>query len=160
MRWVKNLGIRTMDELQSRLKRDAEQLQAGTSPEMQLRLEASLCTARDARTMAVKRPEPAESSQGSTWWLSAVTGVAAVLLVAFLINRDLLEETGREAVSLNNQPPVEASALVEDWFVSGGLDLNIQPADLTQSLEEELSNLQSDLEKARENVERDVKFAF
>ncbi len=149
-----------MDELHKRLKRDAEQLQAGTSPEMRLRLKASLSAARDTRTMAVKRPESTESSQGSAWWLSAITGIAAVLLVVFLINRDSLEETGGEAVSLNNHLPVEASDLPEDWFVTGGLDMNIQPADLTRSLEEELSNLQSDLEKARENVERDVKFAF
>jgi hypothetical protein len=160
MTWAKNSGVRTMDELHKRLRRDAEQLQAGTSPEMRLRLEASLSAARDARTMAVKRPEPAESSQGSAWWLSAITGVAAVLLVVFLISRGSLEETGGEAVSLNNHPPAEASDLPEDWFVTSGLDLNIQPADLTRSLEEELTNLQSDLVKARQNVERDVKFAF
>ena len=75
-----------MDELQARLKRDAEQLQAETSPEMRLRLKASLSAARDARTVAVKRPGPAESSQGSAWWLSAITGVAAVLFVVFWVN--------------------------------------------------------------------------
>ena len=38
--------------------------------------------------------------------------------------------------------------------------LNVESADLTRSLEDELINLQSDLEKAKENVERDVKFTF
>ena len=63
-------------------------------------------------------------------------------------------------ISASNGAPTHSVRLPEDWYVGDGFLLNVESADLTRSLEEELINLQSDLEKAKENVERDVKFAF
>jgi hypothetical protein len=40
------------------------------------------------------------------------------------------------------------------------LPLRVKTADLAAPLEDELQNLRSDLEKARDNVERDLKFTF
>ena len=44
--------------------------------------------------------------------------------------------------------------------IQSGFPLNVETAEWTTPLEEELRNLRSDLEKARENVERDLRLSF
>ena len=145
-----------MDDLKTRLKQDADEVQASTSPELRARIDASLHAARGSKavtSMPATRPV-------SLWWVSSVTGLTAAVLVILLINwnRPVEEETQDIAASVPT--PINAVSLPEEWLVSDKFLLNVEQADLTRSLEEELLNLQSDLEKARENVERDVKFAF
>ena len=114
-----------------------------------------------------------ESSSGSTlvsrierkrttaslWWISSISGLTAAFLVILLLNWKQPVEDNAE-LAATNTTPTPSVTLPPDWEVTGGFQLIVEPADLTRSLEEELSNLQSDLEKARENVERDVKFAL
>jgi len=69
-------------------------------------------------------------------------------------------ENETQDLSASVPAPTNEVSLPEEWIPGDKFLLNVEQADLTRSLEEELLNLQSDLEKAKENVERDVKFAF
>ena len=145
-----------MDELNTRLKQDADEIQADTSPELRARIDASLHAARGTKSVTsapLVRPV-------SLWWISSVTGLAAAILVILLMNWNQPVEQEVPDLSASNDPPLHSVSLPDDWSVGDEFLLNIESADLTRSLEEELINLQSDLEKARDNVERDVKFAF
>jgi hypothetical protein len=145
-----------MDELKTRLIEDAGEIDAVVSPELQRRIDASLHAARETRSVAGRRP----AKRNSLWLISSITGLTAVALVILVIdwNRQL-EEAPQEQVA-DQQLEVTDDALLDGWNITGGLSLNIESADLTRSLEDELVNLQSDLEKARENVEQDIKFNF
>jgi len=152
-----------MDELEAKLKHDAAQIQATASPELKARLDASL-RAVHAVGLAVEQapgrkvaPRSASASTpDSSWLLSGLTGLSAVALVILLINW----KQPSEPQAINQTAENHVSTLPEDWNVSDNFSLNIRPADLKRSLDEELINLQSDLEKARDSVERDVKFTF
>ncbi len=153
-----------MDELEARLKHDAAQIQAATSPELQARLDASLHAVHAVGPVTDQHPalwnSARDSAQDSTWLVSSLTGLTAVALVILLVNWNRpteWEQTDSMVENLVNDP---GSRLPEDWNVSDNFSLNIRPADLTRSLDEELLNLQSDLEKVRDSVERDVKFTF
>ena len=145
-----------MDDLKTRLKQDADEIQASVSPELRARIDASVYAAR--RSNSVTSTPSARAV--SLWWVSSVTGLTAALLVIFLLNWNKPNEQEVIDVSAGNQVPSNSISLPDDWRVGDGFLLNVESADLTRSLEEELINLQSDLEKARENVERDVKFSF
>ena len=151
-----------MDKLESRLKQDAADIQAETSAELRARIDASLYAARETRSIASARPARATSM----WWVSSITGLTAAVLVIMLLNwnqpaeREALESMEPTETLVSIPPPTESVSLPQEWLGGDGLLLNIESADLTRSLEQELNNLQSDLEKARENVERDVKFVF
>ena len=145
-----------MDELKIRLKQDADDLQANTSPELRARIDASLHAARGTQSVTrtpLVRPV-------SLWWISSVTGLTAAILVILLMNWNQPAQQEAPDISASNEAPTYSVTLPEDWYAGDGFLLNAESADLTRSLEDELFNLQSDLEKARENVERDVKFAF
>jgi hypothetical protein len=150
-----------MDELKTRLIEDAGEIEAVVSPELQRRIDASLNAARETRSVAGGRPE----KRNSLWLISSLTGLAAAALVILVIGWNRQPETaaqeqiaGRQVTGQQVQAADESS--LEGWDIMDGLSLNIESADLTRSLEDELVNLQSDLEKARQSVERDVKFNF
>lgn len=145
-----------MDDLKTRLKQDADEIQASTSPELRTRIDASLHAARDSKAVTntpATRPV-------SLWWISSVTGLTAAVLVILLMNWKSPVENETRNLSASVPAPTNEASLPEEWIPGDKFLLNVEQADLTRSLEEELLNLQSDLEKARENVERDVKFAF
>jgi len=139
-----------MDNLERRLKEDAAVIEAEVSPELALRIRASLHAAERARP-----DERADNAGFSLWWISSLTGVAAALLVITILSRnaDVTPET----------PRVEPSANIVPENVPGNdvfMPLNAETAELTGPLEEELERLKSDLEKARESVERDLRESF
>ena len=146
-----------MDELKSRLKQDADAIRTETSAELRARIDASLYTARETIPPS---PIPQPRSM-SLWFASSITGLTAALLIVLLVNWNKPVGPDVSSVSAGNQTTPENSVYLPDGLQMGEeFLLNVESADLTRSLEEELNNLQSDLEKAKENVERDVKFAF
>jgi hypothetical protein len=150
-----------MDELKTRLIEDAGEIEAAVSPELQRRIDASLIAARETRSVAEGRPE----KRNSLWMISSLTGLAAAALVILVIGWNRQPEMAAQEQVAGQQvtrQQVQAAdeSLLEGWDIVDGLSLNIESADLTRSLEDELVNLQSDLEKARQSVERDVKFNF
>jgi hypothetical protein len=146
-----------MDELKNRLKQDADAIRAEITPEMSARIDASLCSARET----IPPSQVPQTRSSSLWWASSITGLTAALLIVLLANWNKPVESDLPEVSAGVQTtPGTSVSLPEGWQMGDAFLLNVESADLTRSLEEELINLQSDLEKAKENVERDVKFAF
>lgn len=145
-----------MDELKARLIEDAGEIEAVVSPELQQRIDASLHAARETRSVAGGRP----AKRNSLWLISSLTGLTAAALVILVISWNQPPETVPQIQVADQQFEVTDNALLDGWNITGGLSLNIESADLTRSLEDELVNLQSDLEKAREDVEQDIKFNF
>jgi len=145
-----------MDELKARLIEDAGEIEAVVSPELRQRIDASLHAARETRSVAGGRP----AKRNSLWLISSLTGLTAAALVILVISWNQPPETVPQMQVAGQQLEVTDNALLDGWNITGGLSLNIESADLTRSLEDELVNLQSDLEKARENVEQDIKFNF
>lgn len=141
-----------MDELEKRLRADAAAINAEVSDDLQMRIDASLHAAKAMRQERVPR---AAGNSGSRWLLSSLTGVAMALAVLVYLNRepatpaaepDLVADTPRAEVV--EQPLLQM------------LPLKIEEAHLTDSLEQELANLQADFERARESVEEDVRKSF
>ena len=82
------------------------------------------------------------------WWASSLTGVAAAIAIIVLVN-------------LQSQPvPPSVTEPAPQALVIPSIEWETQPAALTRSLEVELENLQSDLEKAEEAVKQDIERLF
>ena len=119
--------VKPMDKLARQLRTDAERIEVSISDELDRRIEASL---------RAVTPEPDASVPAARpplfWWASAITGAVAALAVIAVVNR---------------QAAVEQLPMI---------DLHAEAAMLTQPLEQELENLQTDLKKAEEKVRRDI----
>ncbi len=139
-----------MDEFENRLKRDAEEIRVGISPELRTRIDASL------RATEQIRPVPESRASGmNLWWASSLTGLAAAIIVIVLINwnRPTTELVPVEAVASETVPSniSEIQSLYRPQLKTAGF---------TKPLEEELIRLQADIERARKNVREDIDFTF
>ena len=139
-----------MDDLERQLKADAAAIPAEVSPELQKRIAASLQAADTAETSA----NPARA-RISSWWISGLTGVACALLLLVLFNRTeplpaIEPDTVPVASTVPDSPPADQ---VE-------FPLRAEAAEFAEPLEDELEKLQSDLEKAREAVEAELRRGF
>ena len=134
-----------MDKLEQELKQDAAEIDATVSPELQARLDASL------HALESKAPPTRSSRPGlGWWWLSSLTGVAAALLLIVYLNRaDVVEEPAVSPVAVESTPNIMIAPLAE-------IPLDIRSAEFADPLAQELENLQSDFEKAREKLGFDV----
>jgi hypothetical protein len=166
-----------MDEFEKQLKRDAELIRAEPSNELQVRIDASLRTAREMGSSApepskrplaqstremASAPEPSSRPLAQTtsfWSISSITGLVAAALVLVLMERFNDEPVVPVEATADVDEPELSSGIPEEWLV-GEFPLKLRSADLTWSLEQELLDLQSDLERARKNVEEDVKNSF
>jgi hypothetical protein len=139
--------VKSMDKLERRLKEDAGHIKADLTPELRERIRASLESAEPVGHAS----KSGEVRGVSLWLASSLTGLAAALIIV-LINRD----GGVEMVEDVPDPVATETA----WSMQDGFLLNAETAEWAAPLEEELRNLQSDLERARENVERDLRSSF
>ena len=140
--------VRLMDKLEKQLREDASLIKADLSPELRERIRASLESTRpiDQAPRETKLP-------GTTlWWASSFTGLAAAALVIVFVNWNSIIEP------IEDQPVSATPGTVIS--IPAGFPLNVETAEWATPLEEELKNLQSDLEKAREEVERDLRLSF
>jgi hypothetical protein len=128
-----------MDKLAKRLREDADQIEVLISPQLENRIEASL------RSVSQDGATPAKSRQSASfWWASSLTGVAATLAIVAVVNL-----SGPEPEVGITEPPQQAFSVPQfDW--------KTKPAMLTQTLEQELVDLQSDLKKAEQTVRDDI----
>ncbi|HEX2138832.1 MAG TPA: hypothetical protein VHG33_03875 [Woeseiaceae bacterium] len=132
-----------MDDIDTRLKRDAEAIRADVPPELTSRIRAAI----DAQA---RPPAEARKTITSRKWLAAsLGGAAAAVLVVALLPRD--------AERLPETPVArDVPAYVER--LDRALPLQVEKAEFTAPLEQELQNLQADLEKARRSVAEDIAF--
>lgn len=135
-----------MDEIEKRLREDAERIEAPVTPELQARVRASL-----EKVPLEKRPRrrAREVPPLGLWMAASLTGAAAAL-VAFL----LLPRTGAPPPA----PAAVARSMPLPASIAREFPLVVKTADLTAPLEQELEHLQSDIEKARERVQQDLDF--
>jgi hypothetical protein len=136
-----------MDDIERRLREDAEAIRAEVPPQLTARIASSV--------RGVRALPPARREFGWPLWLAAsLTGAAAAAVAIVSVNWR----------SMNEPAPPSAEAVAEsvpDYIRDfEQLPLHAKTADLTAPLEEELKNLRSDLERARENVEQDLDFTF
>ncbi len=137
-----------MDELERRLKSDADDIEATVTPALQARLDATL------HALEPKSPPAAKPQSGiGWWWLSSLTGVAAALLLIVYLNRgDVVAGDVTPVVAESTQDPTVVP-LVE-------MPLDVRSAEFADEfadpLAEELENLKSDFEKAREKLGYDL----
>ena len=95
----------------------------------------------------------------SFWTISSLTGLVAAALVLVVMERYRDEPVVPVEASVDVEEPALDAGIPDEWLVSE-FPLKLKSADLTRSLEQELLDLQSDLERARKNVEEDVKNSF
>jgi hypothetical protein len=137
-----------MDDLERRLREDAEAIRVEVPPRLTARIVSSV--------RGVRGLPPARREFGWPLWLAAsLTGAVAAGVAIVSVNRG----------SMDIPEPPAAEAVVDsvpDYILEFDrqLPLRAKTADLTAPLEEELKNLRSDLERARENVEQDLDFTF
>lgn len=140
--------VKPMDRLDERLREDARRIEADVGPNLRERIRASLESTRPEKELPRRKGPPGTS----LWWASSLTGLAAALVVIAVINSN----RGGEPVEETSSPPAPDIT----WLMQSDLTLNAETAEWTTPLEEELKNLQSDLKKARESVERDLRLSF
>jgi len=139
-----------MDEFEQRLKHDADALQARVSPELRRRIDASLCAVEPIRPGTGR-----QRSAARLWWASSLTGLAAAAALIVVTNWHRQEPPPALDVPVaQTTVPAESESL----FTSPILD--VRTAEFAGPLEEELDKLQSDFDKARESVRRDLDFTF
>ena len=133
-----------MDKLARQLREDASRIECEVSAQLDDRIRASLETIQpEAPTRPLR-----ESKSFPLWWASSLTGVAAAIAIIVLVN-------------LQSQPvPPSVTEPAPQALVIPSIEWETQPAALTRSLEVELENLQSDLEKAEEAVKQDIERLF
>lgn len=129
-----------MDKLAEQLRRDAEQIDAQVSAQLDERIRASLQSASQERPAAA-----AERPSAPFWWASSLTGIAATLLVIVIVN---LPSTEPEP-GITQPPPADSTAMRFDG-------LKLKEAVSTQTLEQELINIQTDLRKAGQALRDDI----
>jgi hypothetical protein len=78
------------------------------------------------------------------------------MLIVLLVNRDWRVAT----VEVASDAPVTMTVTPEIVERLGAFPLKARTADFTSPLEQELLNLQSDLEKARDTVEHDLRLTL
>ncbi len=140
--------VKPMDKLERQLREDAGLIKADLSPDAKERIRASL----ESTQLADQTPRNTQMPGTTLWWASSLTGLAAAALVIVLVNWNSTNDPIEDL-------PVPISPQTA-WSIPGGFPLIAETAEWTAPLEEELKNLQSDLEKARENVERDLRLSF
>lgn len=143
-----------MDELDKRLKEDAARIEAAASPELQRRIDASLAAERGLRRVTEER----QHAPRSLWWISSLTGLAAALATILVLNWN--RPVDEPAADRFADVPAATPAPSDDRVLAPAIGWDVRSADLTRPLEEELLNLQSDIEKARRNVESDIGLSF
>ena len=128
-----------MDKLAKRLREDAEKIEARITPQLENRIEASL------QGVSQEGGLPSSSRRtASFWWASSLTGVAATLAIVAIVNF-----AGPEPETGVTEPPLQQYTMPRfDW--------KPKTAVLTQTLEQELVDIQSDLKKAQQTVRDDI----
>ena len=132
--------VKSMDKLAKRLRDDAARIDVNVSDELDRRIEASLLAVTpevaDERPVTPARPP-------MFWWASTITGIAAAVAVIAIMNLQAPQQPAADV-------PLNIVAVVPE------IDLKAEAAVLTNPLQEELENLESDLKKAEEKVRREI----
>ena len=127
-----------MENFEDRLRRDAEHIRVGVSPELDDRIRASL------ESTTPRRPETKPRRRSNWFWIaSSLTGTVAALALIAVLN---VNEPSAPMAPVSALPNVAAVSMPR---------LDVRPA-MLGSLETELENLKGDLRKAEQVVRDDI----
>lgn len=133
-----------MDKLAEQLRVDAQQIEVTITPELDARLQASLQTVRQERKSSAAANGRQSAHTAAFWWASSLSGIAATVAVIAVMN--LTESQPDVAMT---EPPAPQYAIPRfTWKPKAAI--------LTESLEQELEDLRSDLKKAEQVVKEDI----
>jgi hypothetical protein len=138
------------DSFEAALKADAARIRVVVSPGLERRIEAAL-----ARERARPQTPPRRETFVRPWLAGSLVGLGVAAAAVLLIGR--VDDAPAPAPT-PGVPVADTSEQLRAFREQ--VPLNVETAELTAPLEQELRNLQSDLEKARENVERDHRLTF
>ena len=123
-----------------KLREDADKIEVTISDELDHRIEASL---QAAAPVSPRRPAP-RARPAWFWLASTLTGATAAIAVIAVVNLSGIEEPAAPAPTIVAADPMPL------------LKLDTEAVKLTEPLQQELEDLQSDLKKAEERVRRDI----
>ncbi|MEM7433227.1 MAG: hypothetical protein AAF351_15000 [Pseudomonadota bacterium] len=131
-----------MDDLAKQLRADADAIDAPVSGELSARIDASLHAIEPSKPQRTTRP---------AWflWASSLTGIAAALAALVVLNRPIQQTP--IAVPVAETPAPDQTPFI-DWQLNNAV--------LTQSLDDELDAIESDLKKAEQLVREDLNDIF
>ena len=129
-----------MDKLASRLRQDAESIDAKVSDELDRRIRASLNGVTLSTDQQATTP-PARPA--GFWWASSLTGIAAAVAVIAIINSQ-------------QDAPVPQATPANIFAAVPTIDLKTETAVMTSPLRQELDALQSDIKKAEKRVREEI----
>jgi len=138
------MRVKPMDKLAERLRNDAGQVDVAISLELDDRIRASLTGV----TPEQAAPPARVARPFWFWWASSLTGAVAALAVILIVNLRAPEPS----------PEVTAARTASPGLPP--IPWQIEPAVLTSPLEQEITDLQSDLKKAEEVLKADIKAVF
>jgi hypothetical protein len=137
------MEVKPMDNLAKQLKADAAAIDVQVSDELDRRIGASL----QGITPEKPTTPTGQSRPPLFWWASSLTGIAVALAVIAIVN--LQSQVGEDVVEAPEMSPVTvATTPIIKW--------NAESAMLTQPLQRELEDLQSDIKKAEEKVKQEI----
>lgn len=128
-----------MDKLAKQLRKDANSIEVEVSPQLDARIRASLAGVRQESS----RPPGEKTRTASYWWASSLTGIAATVAIISVINLNKVDP----------EPAITEPA--PQQFTTPQFTWKPKPAVLTETLEQELDAIQSDLKKAEQVIRDD-----
>lgn len=129
-----------MDKLALQLRSDADDINVAVSAELDARIHASLASVRQES----QRMPAAGKRNVSFWWASSLSGVAATIAIIGIIN---LGEPEPE-IAVTEPPPQSFDMPKFTWRPKAAI--------LTETLEQELKDIESDLKKAERVIKEDL----
>ena len=133
-----------MDRLAERLRDDATKIDAEITAELDDRIRASLASIEAQHV----KPALREVRPLSFWWASSLTGVAAAVALVVVVNWQAPEA---DTAATDVLPPS---------LMPPKIDWKARTAVLTNPLEQEIEDLQSDMQKAEQAVKQDIERLF
>lgn len=136
-----------MDKLAKQLKTDAAMIDVQVSDELDRRITASLHGVTPEKPIEPKAPAVGQRP-AAFWWASSLTGIAAALVLIAIINSRSQPVDSPVAQVAGTSPVPSVTTPTINWKAESAM--------LTEPLQRELEDLQSDLKKAEEKVKRDI----
>lgn len=132
-----------MDNFGERLRKDAAQIDARISSELDRRIHAGL---DGVEPQSVAVPAVSRRSSGYRWW-GSLAGAAAVIVLAL-------------AVHFNRPEAVQEPTGIGQPVMIASSNIDIDTLRLVAPLQEEMDNLQADLNKVGNWLRKDIPVHF
>lgn len=140
-----------MDRLEEQLRIDAEQIDVEVSGELDRRILASLHNA----VPATQKTHSVTQRPAFFWWASSLTGLATAFVIIAVFNA--FSATDEPVQPLAELPTVgDPRSMTRTQTFAPPIDWQAESAMLTQPLQQEMLDVQSDIRKVEQRVREDI----